>query len=330
MLRSQPNGYRPPPRLGELGSLPPPDKVGALELPEMGETSGQQPPTEKGALNPFASIIPLLTAFPGPPEVGDKAEPRPLRYLVEKGLPTLPTKLVERVWNLEYVDMEEFLPAPRSLRIAEQGRSSASLQESLVGAFSQFQALQQYKTQRRVTDILTWTRCFSLYMAVLSKKAPEMVPSMVAHLHTVLRLQQKASSQLAWLEYDIQFRMELAASADRAWTCGDPWQYISCLPGPSSLGDPFEMSVEDTQPSHRPGVEKGKRPMEPEAERGVGQVKLPAKKPKKTGVCRLFNSAPGGCPYGRECIFVHRCNNCGALNEHHRLACPFPQKPSRD
>ena len=148
MPRSQPNGYHPPPRLGQLGSLPPPDKVGALELPEMGETSRQQPPTKKGALNPFASIIPLLTAFPGPPETGDKAEPRPLRYLVEKGLPTLPMKLLERVWNLEYVDMKEFLPAPRSLCIAEQGRSSASLQESLVGACSQFQALQQYKAQR--------------------------------------------------------------------------------------------------------------------------------------------------------------------------------------
>ena len=203
-------------------------------------------------------------------------------------------KLVERVWNLEYVDMEEFLPAPCSLRIAEQGRSSASLQESLVGAFSQFQALQQYKAQRRVTDIITWTRCFSLYMAVLPKKAAEMVPSMIAHLHTVLRLQQKASSQLAWLEYDIQFWMELAVSADRAWTCGDPWQYISCLAGPSALVDPFEFSVEDTQSSQWSGVGREKKPMEPEAERGVTQPKLPVKKPKKTGICRLFNSANWG------------------------------------
>ena len=157
-----------------------------------------------------------------------------------------------------------------------------------------------------------------------------MVQSMVAHLHTVLHLQQKASSQLAWLEYDIQFRMEPAASADRAWTCGDPWQYISCLPGPSSLADPFEFSVEDAQSSQRSGLGKGKRPMEPDAERGVTQPKLPAKKPKKTGVCRLFNSAPSGCPYGRECSFIHRCNNCGAVNKHHRLVCPFPQKPTRD
>ena len=59
-----------------------------------------------GELNPFASIIPLLASLPGPPETGDKVEAKPLRYLVEKGLPTLPMKLVERVWNLEYVDMD--------------------------------------------------------------------------------------------------------------------------------------------------------------------------------------------------------------------------------
>ena len=120
MPRSQHNDSRPPHTLGQLGALPPLDKVGSLELPEMGETSGQQSTAgEGGRLNPFASIIPLLASLPGPSEAGDKAEAKPVRYLVEKGLPTLPTKLVERVWSLEYVEMEEFLPAPRSLRIAE-------------------------------------------------------------------------------------------------------------------------------------------------------------------------------------------------------------------
>ena len=39
---------------------------------------------------------------------------------------------------------------------------------------------------------ITRTHCFSLYMAKLLKKSLEMVPSMVAHFHTVLRFQQKA------------------------------------------------------------------------------------------------------------------------------------------
>ena len=241
---------------------------------------------------------------------GEKAEVKPARYLVAKGLPTLPRKLAEMVWRLEYVDMEEFLPVPHSLRLAEQGKPS-SLQDSLVGAFDQFQALQQHQSQRRIMDIMTWVRCFTLFMAVLSQRSPEMVPDMVAHLHTVLRLQQKATSQLAWLEYDIQFQMELASSTDRSWTCGDAWQYISCLPGPSPRGDPFEMSGGATQPE-RSAAGKGKRPREPEGDKTAGSDRQPVKKQKKAGICKLFNVAPSGCPYGSECIFTHRCNNCGA------------------
>ena len=52
---------------------------------------------------------------------GEKAEVKPVRYLVAKGQPTLPQKLVEKVWRLEYM---EFLLAPRSLRLAEQGKPS--------------------------------------------------------------------------------------------------------------------------------------------------------------------------------------------------------------
>jgi hypothetical protein len=148
--------------------------------------------------------------------------PEPKLYLVAKGLPTLPMKVVERIWDLEFVVMEDLLPAPRTLRLAEQAAKSSLLQESLVGALNQFQATQQHRAQRRVTDVTTWVRCFTLYMAVLAKKASGMIPGMVAHLHTDVRLDQRASHRL---EYDLQFRMELASAKDRAWTEGDPWLY---------------------------------------------------------------------------------------------------------
>ena len=196
------------------------------------------------------------------------------------------------------MEMEEFLsaPWPRVLQLAEQGTRVSSLQDSLVGALSHFQALQQQRSKRRATDITTWIRCFTLYMAVLSKKKAELVPNMVAHLHTVLRLHQRASYQLAWLEYDMQFRMELAASTDRSSSSGDPWQYISCLPSERSTSDPFEVSELDQEPQY-----KGKRPPEQDGEKGG---KPPAKKVKK-GVCRLHNTASNGYPYGKDCIFLH-------------------------
>ena len=284
--------------------MPSVEALRGLGLREVGGEATRQQASGSVALNPFASIIPFLSGLPGTSTSQDK-EAKPARFLVVKGLPTLPMKLVEKAWNMEFVEMEDFLPAPRSLRIAEQGKPSSTLQESLVGALSEFQARQQQKSQRRVTDIMTWTRCFSLYVAVMAKKSAEMIPHMVAHLHTVLRLQQKASYQLAWLEYDIQFRMELAASDERTWTCGDPWKYVSCLPGPQGWRDPFEVS--ETPPLTPVSTKgKGKRPVESEGDRGASPGK-PATKKARKGLCRLHNTAPGGCPYGNECIFLHRC-----------------------
>lgn len=184
-------------------------------------------------VNPFAAILPFLSSITGTEQ--KKAEAKPQRLII-KGLPTLPAKLVERAQSLEFVEMEEFLPTPRSLRLAEQAKPNPSLQEALVGALTQFQASQQQKSRRRVLDIWTWTRCFTLYIAVVAKTRPEMVPVMVAHLHTVYKLQRRAPEATAWLEYDVQFRMEAAASEDKVWNCTDSWQYLSCLPGPQASG----------------------------------------------------------------------------------------------
>ena len=127
---------------------------------------------------------------------------------------------------------------------------------------------------------------------------------------------------LAWLEYDIQFRMELAASTDRAWTSGDPWQYVACLPGQRPAEDPFDMAEAETLTVLKG---KGKRPAQDEGEKGSFAAKQTPKRPRRA-VCRLFNTAPRGCPYGKECIFAHRCSSCGATDDHGHLACPSSQR----
>ena len=114
----------------QLGALPQADAIQNLGL-SVFPTGGGDKQLESG-VGPLASIIPLLKSLPLGGDSREKGDTKPSRYLVAKGLPTLPMKLVDRIWNLEYVDMEEFLPAPRSLRLAEQGKPAPSLQESLV------------------------------------------------------------------------------------------------------------------------------------------------------------------------------------------------------
>ena len=104
--------------------------VHALGLNMMEDPPVQQK-TGGEVVNPFVVIIPLLTTLPGSFNQSEKADAKSSRYLVAMSLPMLPSKFVGKVWNRDYVDMEEFLPAPCSLRIAEQG-NSPPLQDSLV------------------------------------------------------------------------------------------------------------------------------------------------------------------------------------------------------
>ena len=130
-----------------LGALPPASVTEGLGLPTM-IRSPEEPGTDPRN-NPFSSILPLLMSLPTGGESKDKTDPKPSHYLTAKGLPTLPMRTVEKVWSGEYIDMEEFLPAPRSLRLAEQGKAASTLQESLVGALNQFQAAQGQRAQHR-------------------------------------------------------------------------------------------------------------------------------------------------------------------------------------
>ena len=117
--------------------------------------------------------------------------------------------------------------------------------------------------------------------------------------------------------------MEMVASADGLWTCGDPWHYVACLTvqqQPSQ--DSFDVTKMDAPWSSR---SKGKCPVEQEGEKW--SPRQPAKRPKK-GVCRLHNNAPNGCPYGKECTFLHKCSGCGAVDDHGQSACPSTSAPS--
>ena len=153
---------------------------------------------EAAAESNLAAIIPLIKSVPAGTRKKGELKPSRYMYLMAKVLPTLPVKLVEKVWSKEFVHIEEFLPTPCSLHLANQARTSSSLQESLVGAFSQFHTLQhQSKSHRPGMSVLTWTKCFSLYIAVMLRKHSEMIPSMVAHMHTVMKLNQKVPKSMS-------------------------------------------------------------------------------------------------------------------------------------
>ena len=200
--------------------------------------------------------------------------------------------------------MEDFLPSNRTIQALESSEGASSLPGSL-----------PQQQGRRVLDISTWIRYCTLYIAVMSQKMPELVPPMTAHLHTVMKLEQSVGG-MSWFQHDWKTRREMCAAGASTWGRRDPWQLLTCMPGSSGqvdLFDPLPQGLK-AERHHLSNQQISRQP--------ANQTKSETTKRRQNGVCRLFNRAPAGCPYGEACIFIHRCIQCRCPN-HGKKDCPF-------
>ena len=52
-------------------------------------------------------------------------------HLASPGLPTIPHRLAQRIWDLEFVEMEEFFPSNKTIQALESLEEASSLPGSL-------------------------------------------------------------------------------------------------------------------------------------------------------------------------------------------------------
>ena len=76
--------------------------------------------------------------------------------------------------------------------------------------------------KKPIRDVLTWVQCFNIYIAVMAKKYPDMVPEMLAYLLIVLRAQREYEEP-AWHVYDEAFWDKAAGTGNRKWS-----QIVGC------------------------------------------------------------------------------------------------------
>ena len=152
---------------------------------------------------------------------------------------------------------------------------------------------------------MTWVRCFTLYIAVMSQKRAELVAPMTAHLHMVIRLYRRGGPD--WFHYDWKARRQTCAMGPAEWGRCNPRQFL-CSSGGGVIEGPFDPLPE------WPPAGSGVRflPATPvKARQPSSQPRWSTGSARKQGrVCRMFNRAPAGCSYGDQCIFVHRCTIC--------------------
>ena len=126
-------------------------------------------------------------------------ESGPGTVLFGAGFPPVPSKLVKKIEAGDFIDMVELRPEGLgTMEDSAPGRSTKG------------------KT-KMISNILEWIRCFSLYVAILSRSAPHRVPDLLSYQALIIEAQMEYPGD-HWLGYDRRFRQRAAVTKTTKWS----------------------------------------------------------------------------------------------------------------
>ena len=242
-----------------------------------------------------------------------------------EGLPALPKRLVDKIIAGDYVDFSELPPA--------KGKSKGPSQ-ALEGQVVVIQAAELMSSRKIIPDLATWSQCFNLFAAVVVKQQPERARSLFAYSSLIARCSAKYGWP-SWIVYDQNFRQEAAESGNLDWAKVDPSIYTQCFTGATQMS--AEGWCRRCQSVDHLTENCPSKPGPSSAGYSAGYANSSRKFPlplagrKRSApqsipeVCKKYNKYDGDCRFGDNCIFQHKCGNCGEPN-HPVTQCQKPKK----
>ena len=187
-------------------------------------------------------------------------------------------------------------------------------------------------SQRRmaINDFTGWSEAWSVYTTVLTAYFPHLAPRLFHYQH-FLALKSRAFQPSAWLRYDTDFRLKLAANGSWRFDAVDTELWATCFaadglamphaPVPScyvcqSTTHFYVQCPQRRLAATRPALQPvpPHRPENPRSQRESGNPAAPHRE-----LCNLLNER-GRCFRGARCPYTHACAQCGG--QHTKRACP--------
>ena len=205
-------------------------------------------------------------------------------FVVGPGHAPIPAKLVAKITSGQFVDLADLLSA--NLRTAEH-EPQTFLDGKLV--------VSKKRRAVEIQDILTWTEAFTIFQMVMCATHPHRWPDLTKYKLLIIQTARQSTSR-AWMEYDLAFRKDAAATGASDWSKMNLDLYNYHLRSPAPIANP--------QSSTSP-------PVTVSASRGYNS---------QPPYCISWNNGQCRWPFG-ECRYRHICSSCNS--DHPRVSCPF-------
>ena len=81
-----------------------------------------------------------------------------------------------------------------------------------------------------ITNVVDWVKCFSIYIAAMAQKYPEVTLPMLAYQLVIIKASQQYDG-FYWRVYDTHYRVNAAATGNRNWAQLDTDLYTRFFTG---------------------------------------------------------------------------------------------------
>ena len=232
-------------------------------------------------------------------------------------LPPVPDRIKGRIRRGEFIELHVLLQANLT-RPAREHKGRAD----------------DKSTQRTVAiaDFQGWIEAWSIYAAVLASYYPHLAPRLFHYQH-FMTLKSRSFQAQAWLRYDSEFRLKLAANGSWHYEAVDTELWASCFaadglvasqPPPlacyscGSSAHFYAACPHRRLPSSfRPTAGQKPDQARPPATGGPHPPASPGGPQQEP--CFIYNDK-GRCFRGQRCPYSHACTHCGG--QHPKRGCP--------
>ena len=200
-----------------LGTLPDREELAALGLREIAmegteqEAGGEASALLAGATAEGEAARPIVGTKEKEPAAvkgsgKEKGETLPAEpFLLSKGLPPVPAKLVAKIQRGEYVDMTELL------------RDNIEATRRRLDTDAPHCSSDTEKNRREIPDFLSWLQCFGVYASIVVSKQPDRYRQLMAY-QTLMVREARRCGGTGWLAYDAMFRQQAAHAPGTDWS----------------------------------------------------------------------------------------------------------------
>ena len=217
----------------------------------------------------------------------------PKAFAVGPGHAPVPGKLVKKIIDGEFVELADLL----SVNIRAEDKAPQAYLNGTIMVSSKRRPVE-------IVDVLTWTEAFTIFQLVLCSAHPNRWPDTTKYKLLVVQTARQFPG-LSWLEYDLAYRKDAAASGLRDWSKMNLDLYHFHLKTPPTSTPPAPPSP-SLKSSQVPAPSQDFSPQPP--------------------FCLSWNEGQCRWPFGR-CRYRHCCSNCEG--EHHKINCPFLRSTSQ-